>query len=337
MGQFLPSGRDARIDLLRAIAMIQAIFVHALMLPSIDEVTLHNIGLYIPDTAGIYFLASGMLIFPINRHGQRSPWQYVCHRIWTFLPEFVIFSAIYVGLDAYYGTNPTDLDGWARLCWMFVRPTWGPGWFVLALAGIYAIAPIISVWLDSARKRDVEIVLVMWLATCFVPLMTPYVIVDVPRTAFGTLFNYAGYALLGYYIRRWPLAGRSVRFLTGYFGLAVFGGIICAAWLAPRALEWGFLPNLANGLCINDVLVVVLESGLIMMLRPTSIPHWLQRSATFLSVCSLGIYCSHWYFECYLGRPLDWSYLTTVAVTLVGSVLIAAAMRYVRLALTPRR
>lgn len=334
MGQFIPSGRDARIDLLRTLAMIQVVFMHALQLHSISEETLNFIVLYIPDTAGLYFLASGMFIFPISRHSQTSPWRYVLHRIWSILPEFIIFSALYVGLDAYYGTNPTDLDGWARLCWMFVRPTWGPGWFILALVGLYAVSPIISAWIENARKRDVEIVLVMWLVTCFVPLMTPYVEVDIPRTAFGTLFNYAGFMLLGYYLQKWPLSDCPRYFRAGYFGLAVFGGIVCTMWLAPRALEWGYLPNLANGLCINIVLVVALETGLVMMLKPTSIPRWIQRASTFISVCSLGFYCSHWYFVWYLGRPLGWSYITTVIVTLVGSIFVAAVMRYIRCALT---
>lgn len=328
--KFLPDGRDVRIDILRALAMIQVVFMHALMVPSVSTSTMQHALLYIPDTAGLFFLASGMLLFPVERAGRPGQWRYVWHRISSFLPEFVIFSVIYVLLDSYYGIVHSDLPDWGRICWMFVEPTWGPGWFVLALTGLYAVSPVISGWLERARRRDVEIVLTMWLASCFLPIMTPYVPVDIPRSIFGTLFNYAGFMLLGYYIVHWPLSERALHFRWFYFGLAAFGGLVCASLLAPRAEQWGFLDHLSDGLCINIVLVVALEAGAIMMLRPGSIPKWISRTATFISVCSLGFYCAHWYFVSYLGCRLGWDYTLTVVVTIAGSTVAAALMRYVR-------
>lgn len=334
--KFLPDGRDVRIDILRALAMIQVVFMHALMVPSVSTSTMEHALLYIPDTAGLFFLASGMLIFPLERSGRSSQWRYVWHRVNSFLPEFVIFSVFYVLLDSYYGIVRSDLPDWGRVCWMFVYPTWGPGWFILALTGLYAVSPVISGWLERARRRDVEIVLMFWVLSCFLPIMTPYVPVDISRSIFGTLFNYAGFMLLGYYIAHWPLSERTARFKWFYFGVAVFGGLICASLLAPRAERWGFLGNLSDGLSINIILVVALEAGAIMMIRPESVPKWISRAATFISVCSLGFYCVHWYFVSYLGARLGWDYITTVAVAIIGSAVVAAGMRYVRLMLRPK-
>ena len=69
-------------------------------------------------------------------------------------------------------------------------------WFMYTLLGLYLLTPILSCWLKSVSKRDVEFYLVLWGVTLIYPYLEP--ILKINETNTGILYYFAGY--VGYYL-----------------------------------------------------------------------------------------------------------------------------------------
>jgi surface polysaccharide O-acyltransferase-like enzyme len=86
----------------------------------------------------------------------------------------------------------------------------GPYWFMYALVGMYLVAPIISPYIESASKKQIQFLLFLWCVT----LIMPYTNL-IYQGFYNTkgdfacpLYNfsgYLGYMILGFYLRKYPL------------------------------------------------------------------------------------------------------------------------------------
>lgn len=75
------------------------------------------------------------------------------------------------------------------------------------LAGLYLLAPILSAWCEKASQKELQLVLLLWAITLCYPLLNFWVITNTSTTGILYYFTgYAGYFLLGYYLRRYPHA-----------------------------------------------------------------------------------------------------------------------------------
>lgn len=78
-------------------------------------------------------------------------------------------------------------------------------WFMYTLSGLYLLAPILSAWIEKASQRELQIVLLLWCVTLCYPLLNFYVITNTSTTGILYYFTgYAGYFLLGYYLKKYP-------------------------------------------------------------------------------------------------------------------------------------
>ena len=324
--------RNVRLDILRVLAIVECIISHALLGESMSQTDYLWIIVFFPDTAAMFIMASGAIILERPRSG--CGWRYVAHRIMSFLPEFVLFSALYVFLNRYYGLIHPDSSVVQELFYMLITPTWGPGWFILALMGVYFVAPLLSAWVHSAGKREIEIGLLLWMCATLLPAVMPHTPVDVPLGTFGTLFNYAGYMVLGYYLVHWPLSSRSNAFKTAYFIAAVGIGVVFGFFLARSGAKWGYMPSLISGLSINIVMVSLLQFGIVMMMPERWFKGIFARIVSFLSILSLGIYCCHWLVIGYWAIPQHVGWCVATLVALAVSIPVACVMRWLRKTLT---
>lgn len=325
--------RNLKLDVLRVLAILECIVSHAYAADHPDRFDCLWLGMFLPDTAAIFIMASGALILARRRD---VPWRYVGHRVMSFLPEFVIFSVLYVLLDNYYGFTFEGISTLQRLCYMFVTPTWGPGWFILALTGVYVVLPLLSAWTAIASKRSVEIGLAIWLCSTIVPIIRPHTLIDIPASIFGTVYNYAGYALLGYYLVKWPLARRSTVFKACYFVLTVGIGVIFGYYLGRSGARWGYMGGLISGLSLNIVMVSLLQFGIVMLMPERWFGGVFGRYVTWLSILSLGIYCCHWLVIRYWAMEEGINWIVGTLVALAVSIPVAMLMRYLRGVITRR-
>ena len=327
--------RDVKLDFLRLLAILECIVSHALVAEqSLSEPELHWIIMFFPDTAAIFFMASGALIL---ERPQRCDWRYVWHRIWSFLPEFVIFSVLYLILDQYYGFGPTERSVSTQLMYMFVTPTWGPGWFILALIGLYFVTPFLWAWIQTATKRQIEIAIAIWLCSTTLPFVMTQTPVTIENSPFGTIFNFAGYMIVGYYLRRWAFKKRSTIFKTAFFMITFGVGVIFGYFLGRNGVKWDYVFVLTSGLSITVTMVSLLQYGLVLSLPDKWFTNRGGRCIVKISMLSLGIYCWHWLFIHYWAVPENVNWILSSVLTFAVCIPLAYASRYIRRLLTPER
>ena len=127
-------------------------------------------------------------------------------------------------------------------------------WFMYTLIGLYLLAPVMSRWLEKASKREVEFYLLLWLISLCYPILKLFLkIQDGAENILYYFSGYAGYFLLGYYMRKYPqvLAFKrllplliislaapvlckvlhlNVNFYSLFWYLSVFVVMMCAVW-----------------------------------------------------------------------------------------------------------
>lgn len=337
----LRAKRDVRLDLLRMIAILECVVAHALMA---DYTNLHEylwIMMFVPDVGGIFFMASGAIILERNIRKAEAwkpvSWRYVWRRISTFLPEFILFSLLYAVLDWHCGYQSDQTTLTRRILYMLVTPTWGPGWFILTLIGLYLVLPILSSWIKTASKRQIEIGLAIWIAGTLLPFFMSQTEVHVEQSAFATIYNYAGYMLIGYYLVHWPLKQRSMRFKTAFFIITPLVGIVFGYFLGKSGLKWDYIDYLVIGLSITEMMLALFVFGLALMMPERWFTGKWARVITWMSLMSLGIYCSHWLVIRYWAIPEGINWVVGSAVTLAFSVPTAYVMYLIRRSLTKRK
>ena len=322
--------RDVRLDFIRVIAIFACIVGHALQTEHLDVGIHCRITMMFPDTAGLFIMASGAIILmrPVA-----PGWRYVWHRISTFLPEFILFSTVYVLLDRYYGWGWPGFSLAATLERMFFTPTWSPGWFILALIGVYAVMPMMAAWVRTATRRQLEIGLILWLSATVVPVLKNFTAINVPDSIFGTLFNYAGYMLLGYYMVRYNPAQRPLRFRVMFFAVTIGIGFVFGYFLGLSAAKWGYIDGLTRGLNLTVAMVTVAFFGAVLFMPLGWFNGLFGRVVTFLSVISLGIYCCHYLVLRYWAVPAGVNWALASVITFAVSIPVAwglyALRRYV--------
>lgn len=74
-------------------------------------------------------------------------------------------------------------------------------WFMYTLAGLYLVTPILSKWLRTATRKEVEFYLFLWGISLLYPYLSQLFFIDKSPTGILYYFTgYVGYFLLGYYM-----------------------------------------------------------------------------------------------------------------------------------------
>ncbi len=97
-----------------------------------------------------------------------------------------------------------------------------PLWYLYMLVGLYLVIPVIDGWLRTASRRDIKLLLVIWVCAMLLPwvrMAAPllgyvgnYGHMGIwgecdwnPYGMFYYMSGFAGYMVLAYYLNRWPL------------------------------------------------------------------------------------------------------------------------------------
>lgn len=275
--------RDHHIDLIRVIAMTAVIFSHAWR-PMTDAATFGSIDMFNTGPV-LFFLCSGALIFPVA-----APGKFIKRRLMRLLPSFVVWSVIYLLLD-YYVSDMREVSIAHRLCYIFFTPTWGEGWFVLTIIGLYFMAVFASPWLERASCRSVTWFVALWACaglTPWISAQTPLITASTPVWPF---YSYFGYMVLGYWFTRWPICKRPVRQQVIFWSVVLVAGLIIPLRLYPTAVRWGYGQVFTDSISVNVMACAAAGFALLTTVRtPTGA---LMRAITSISRCSYGIYLFH--------------------------------------------
>ena len=79
-------------------------------------------------------------------------------------------------------------------------------WFIYVIFGIYLLTPVVSTWLANTNRKEVEVVLLIWGATLifpFIPSEYVHPMVAFNGGVFYYFYGFLGFALFGYYLRKY--------------------------------------------------------------------------------------------------------------------------------------
>lgn len=256
MGKY--SSRNFNLDLLRFFACYLVIHQHASEFFYIGNngsvVTGDNtfrIGI-ITSLARIsvplFVMISGYLLLPMR--GTTS--EFFRKRFTRILYPFIAWCILYA---LYYVIYRGDTFEQAMTNIIHIPVNFGVEvghlWYIYMLIGLYLLVPVISPWLNSCSKRELQGYLLLWLATTILPYIHqvyPQVLGECfwnPTPAFYYFNGFVGFLLSGYYIRKYGALSMPYAVVFTITGYAVTAGIFCSrintSSIVPELeLSWGF-------------------------------------------------------------------------------------------------
>lgn len=254
----------AWVDLLRIIACFLVVLAHACdpFVGKFDDnpeefLSGALFGSLVRCCVPLFVMISGVLLLPINAdmgtfYSKRAKRILIPLVFWSMMLPVLYFLYFNFGIE---GTvNPAivmdnyTLDATLTKMYTFLfnfNYDTTPLWYLYMLIGLYLILPIISVWLIQASQRDIKRFLYVWLVSTLVP----YIQMAAPSlgytgnygsmglfgecywNGFGIFYYFSGFlgfAVLAYYLKRFPLKWSWKRTLSITIPLFVVGYAITA-------------------------------------------------------------------------------------------------------------
>ncbi len=152
---------------------------------------------------GLFFMVSGALLLPCK---EADGLKFIKKRFAKIAFPTLIWSLFYIGINLIKGeSNGTLIKELTSI--LFSAQGNSVLWFMYTLMGLYLITPIVSRWLEVCSKREVEFFLILWGVTLCYPILKSIFSINDSTTGILYYFTgYAGYMLLGYYMRKYPAA-----------------------------------------------------------------------------------------------------------------------------------
>ena len=321
--------RSFPLDLIRILACVMIVAMHSPLPGTVEDgLFLSSLSYLTAPGVGLFFMISGALLLPIKTDIR----PFLKHRFATIAVPTLFWTVFYLCCNFWLRG---EAFSWRTMLSIPFSAQVNPVfWFIYTLLGLYLISPILSRWLEAISNREIEFFLLLWLITLCYPLISLFADVNTSET--GILYylsGYAGYYILGYYLRTYPdrirykwvlwamslvlivpivlhLTSTKVDFYALFWYLSVFVAVQCIFW-------WITISRL----CSRDFN-----------------PH-IQKLAASLSRQTFTIYLVHIFIMRYLLWKWDLilgirSYVLQTAViivlTLSGSLLISLSINAIK-------
>lgn len=191
--------RIGYLDYLRVWAMLMIIILHSPM-PNMQAsgLILSSVSFITATGLVLFFMISGALL--LSKTYQMKP--FLLRRFSKIAWPTLFWSLFYLFDKWVRGTISTDYLFRSVLSIPFSPQGNGILWFLYTLMGLYLITPILSSWLNTASKRDVEWILMLWTISLLIPILGNIINVgDINNThILFYLSGFIGYYILGYYL-----------------------------------------------------------------------------------------------------------------------------------------
>lgn len=292
--------RTPYLDILRVLACLLVILIHT---PIRQYDTYYNT----PSLAGalytvlvavncnLFFMITGALLLPVKMTGRR----FVKRRLTVVLPPLVVWTVVYLLEHTFLLHNFTP----RLLTSILFHPVEGLLWYVYVLAVIYVTLPLVSRCIDAIGKRGVEVLLVLWVLSSFIPYQHG-VFMEASQWShnmFGAFANYYGYVLLGYYMHRYGLPLFTRQHGWKWALLLAFGIVVMPLFeflvQGRFGISWQqHLDTITNDISVNNIAMATLLFALVQRFAPERYDRQNRpMTATWwpmLSRCTFGIYLS---------------------------------------------
>ena len=349
------------IDALRVIAIVLVVVSHCCdhytALYGIDEDGYRLgaiVGSLVRPCVPLFAMMTGVLLLPVNRDISlcgfyrkrigRLLWPLAFWSIILPIANFLAYNYVWTEPKNASLVGPFDVHNLVNHLYTWIlnfNYDTVPFWYIYMLLGIYLVLPIVSRWLETASKKDVETVLWLWGISLFVPYLTYYSpllgfqgnygVVGIwgvcSWNTFGTFYymsGFMGYMLLAYYLYRWPVRCSNSKLACVSIPVFLIGFVITTiGYIAMTETQNWVLIEMFWSFCSINVL---------MMTAPIFI--WVERSQlkgspvlTALATMSCGVYLCHFSFVQW-GYEVFWYTGLPSALRLLLNVIASCIVSY---------
>lgn len=357
--------RIAYLDVLRALAVMMVIIVHAGDVYFYDSATLtfgtetSIFAVLFRSAVPLFIIMSSILLLPIKI----DTTNFFKRRFTRVFIPFLIWSIIYVFLPtpselAFGGPANAFTDSGLHvfLYNLIMIPINFTGsnvhfWFIYIILGLYLFMPIISPWIKTVTKKSLLFFLAIWGVTLFFPyirLYFPEIHGECDWNDFGMFYyfgGYLGYVILGYFLHHHNTLNRNKSVTIGVI-LFIVGFIV--TYLGLRSDQNEFLNTLANS-NIEDwkqiefhisylaPSVVIMTAGVFLIFQKIKISNSVKRVFREISELSYGIFLVHYILVLWIS---DWlndllsintgvEQLIIALITFLASYIIVKLISYI--------
>jgi len=313
------------LDTIRVIACLMVVFMHAPVPDKENPLTssylLGALSYLTFPCIGLFFMVSGALILPVKMHLN----EFLKKRFSRILFPTIIWSLFYITVKYLY--NEADVAGVAKLILqMPFSAVEGVLWFMYTLTGLYLFAPVISKWIESANKREIEYLLILWLVVMCFPYIRAFInISEGDYNILSTFSGFLGYMVLGYYLKKYPVNLSSmfnkIKAAVCFFGFSV---VLPAIFYIGQFTDFDPGTVLYNYLSISIVSMCVFWFILIQNLTRLHTVVLFTKVMKELSSMSFGIYLVH----IFVMRRLIWNWIPVGALPLWLEIVVVAMLTF---------
>lgn len=299
--------RNYGLDVLRVIACYMVIQIHSGEFyyignigQTLNTADAHTVGGYnslCRACVPLFVMISGYFLFPVT-----DVPSFFKRRFSRVAIPFILWCIVY----AFYNYFMGRADIGATLTNILKIPVnygvdIGHLWFVYMLLGVYLAAPVISPWIQSASKGNMEFYLGLW-ALAF---SLPYIHLIFPQIWGEAFWNqtpmlyyfsgFMGYVVLANYIKRFHMEPKPWNYLLG-IALLVAGYAITAFGFLHRLPTERFVWTLELTWGFETINVAMMTAGIFLMVKNITIKNpqsLFKRMVLDIAAKSYGIYLAH--------------------------------------------
>ncbi|MGZ2371885.1 acyltransferase [Ancylomarina sp. YFZ004] len=321
----LKTNRIVWLDTLRVLAILMVIFMHAPMpnleIPLTSSYLLGGLSYLTMPCIGLLFMVSGALILPVKLPLK----DFLKRRFSRILFPTIIWSLFYITIKCFY--SEIDLTGVGKLLLQIpFNSVEGILWFMYTLIGLYLFAPIVSKWLITASKKDIQYFLVLWLIVMCLPYVNAFIKMRSDYHLLSTFSGFMGYMVLGYYLKRFPIDLKKSICIIKLGGSIFILSIILPAifYIVPIS---GFNSGtvLYNYLSISVVMMCIGWFVLIQNMQMMHLNKTFIKLMKELSTMSFGIYLLH----IFVMHRWIWTWIPEGTISLELEIIIVAILTFI--------
>ena len=323
------------LDILRVIACLLVILIHTPIRQYEAYYTTPSIAtaiytVLVAVNCNLFFMITGALLLPVTMPGKR----FLRRRLRVVLFPLVVWTTVYLLEHAFLLHNFTP----RLLTSILFHPVEGLLWYVYVLLVIYVTLPLVSKCIDAIGKRGVEVVLVLWVLSSFIPYQHGVFMEasQYSHNMFGAFANYYGYVLLGYYLHQYGLPVFTRQHGWKWALLLLFGIVVMPLFEFLVQGRFGItwqqhIDTITNDISVNNIAMATLIFVVVQHFAPKHYDAKVHPAAAtwwpLLSRCTFGIYLSQMIILRQVVWPMTKSWLGTAPI--VVDCLVSALLAFI--------
>jgi surface polysaccharide O-acyltransferase-like enzyme len=299
--------RQYGLDVLRVLACYMVIQIHAgefyyigpvgNVLNTPEAHTVGWINSLFRSCVPLFVMLSGYFLFPVT-----DTKQFLSKRLSRILIPFLVWSVVYAFYQYFRGNTSLE-QAFVNIAMIPVNLAMETGhlWFIYMLTGLYLFAPIISGWVQSAAKKEMEYFLFFWAITLVVPYihqLYPMIWGVVPWNNHPMLhyfMGYLGYVVAANYLKKYyPQPSTSI-YLVALL-MIVVGYAITTYGFLHRLPTQQYIGGLELTWDFNTINVAMMTIGIFLLCSYIQIPASVSSGVRLLqdlSASSYGMFLAH--------------------------------------------